>query len=483
MQPIALYTQFIRLQPAFAIACVLIAGGTSCTSRQTTSSTPTPLAETSLPERLPELPTEPHAEPSAEPNAEPNAEPRAAFQPTSIDEITARALRRSLRVQERKALLDAIRSDVDALCLPPDPSLALSLGLPVDGVDGDAFSISLMSGIGWLLQRDALRAEADALLAARAQDLLASSIETAADARHLTRVVIATSEAALAAERRKVAEAASLHALEVAAAVGEVRSEMVAAAKSSYLGAAREHRRREEAHMRARAQLASLLQISEPLLDLTKISRQSLEAMRDLHDSPYRDSPAVFAARARWTEAQRELQATQSIFSLDEGVGAGFSRDLEGRESINAMLTIQLPLFRQTYEIAAQQARVQAAEFAVREAQRMRTLERTELLLQRDSAVAQYGYAQEALAYSRAMLQAMEAAVDAGELAPQELRSAQSKFAMQQYEALDAAIAASAAHAAYERLFSAEIASLQVSRIDSNNTHPSWSDDTIGVTP
>jgi outer membrane protein TolC len=145
-------------------------------------------------------------------------------------------------------------------------------------------------------------------------------------------------------------------------------------------------------------------------------------------------------------------------FSIDDGVGAGFSRDLEGRESVNLMFALELPLFRQSHEVAGAQARVDAAEAALAEAMRVSHLERRERVRALESALTQLKLARDATRASNIAITSMRAAYAAGEVSGISLQKALAEHAVRMQATADAAVHESEARAAYERALLIEIA-------------------------
>ncbi|MEY2795854.1 MAG: hypothetical protein RIR10_1570 [Planctomycetota bacterium] len=391
---------------------------------------------------------------------------RVPFQPTTIDDVVRRALQNSHRIQEAEALFAASQADLRADLAPPDPVLALSLGIPVDGMGGDAFSASLMSGISWVFNRDALQSEAEARIAEKARALVALSAEVAAEARHLARVALSTTEANDAAMTHVAALAALLRSEESAAMLGEARADAPVVARATLREAERAYEVRRQSLALAHARLASLLSLEEAALDLSHLAatiRTSIAAVPEAprEDAPQLEAPSVIAARVRVAEAQRSLQRTMHPFSIDDGVGAGFSRDLEGRESVNLMFALELPLFRQSHEVAGARSRVDAAEAALAEAMRVSHLERRERVRALESAVTQLEFAREATRASNIAITSMRAAYDAGEISGMTLQKALAEHAVRMQATSDATIHESEARAAYERALLTDIATRQ----------------------
>ena len=388
---------------------------------------------------------------------------RVPFQPTTIDDVVRRALQNSHRIQEAEALFAASQADLRADLAPPDPILVLSLGIPVDGMGGDAFSASLMSGISWIFNRDALQTEAEARTAEKARALVALSAEIAAEARHLARVALSTAEANDAAKTHVAALAAMLESEESAAKLGEARADAPVYARATLREAERAYEARRQSLTLAHARLASLLSLEESALDLSLLAaamRTNIAGVPDAprEDTPQLEAPSVIAARARVAEAQRSLQRTMNPFSIDDGVGAGFSRDLEGRESVNLMFALELPLFRQSHEVAGAQARVDAAEAALAEATRVSHLERRERVRALESALTQLKLARDATRASNIAITSMRAAYAAGEVSGISLQKALAEHAVRMQATADAAVHESEARAAYERALLIEIA-------------------------
>jgi outer membrane protein TolC len=366
-----------------------------------------------------------------------------AFRPTTLDEVAARAIEMSRRVDEAAHLLDAARSDRAAASLPPDPSIALSLGIPVDGLGGTAFSASLLTSLGWLFAHDAIAASAQALETEAALMLVVATAETAADARRLARTTLAAEDAAAAARIAEQALAQHVESLEAAVAAGEAGRAGLASARAEAADASITQSMREEALADARARLASLLRVSEAHLELDALAIEcgaAGEARASGSPTPDIEPPGVVAARTRLAEARRMRAETTSVVGLDEGAGAGFSRDLEDREAVDLMLTLRAPLFRRGHEIAAADARVAAAEAALEEASRLAAIELAELERALAAAIARRETVEESLASATAALAATDAAVAAGEASRSELLRARADRASRGIASADARI-------------------------------------------
>jgi outer membrane protein TolC len=160
-------------------------------------------------------------------------------------------------------------------------------------------------------------------------------------------------------------------------------------------------------------------------------------------------------------------------FSIDDGVGAGFSRDLEGRESVNLMFAFELPLFRQSYEVAGARARVDAAEAALAEAMRVSHLERRERVRALESALVQLELARDATRASNIAITSVRAAYAAGEVSGMSLQKTLAEHAVRMQATADAAVHESEARAAYERALLIDIATTKSNSHDlvAQSTH------------
>ena len=274
----------------------------------------------------------------------------------------ARAVAVSPRVRAGALRVDAQMHRAQAMSVPPDPSIAISLGVPVDGLGGLPVSVSIMQGLAWLLQQEAVRDAAERECDAAARELVATTITVAAEARGLTRALAAAREARVARESAVREHEARLSIERDALVLGESSASRVAVVEEGIL------------ELRARA-VEDL--IEEQGLELALGSLLGAHAIGPIDD----DDPAVPAVdvvtsleieqvRARLARAEAIAATAQSPWGAEVRGGLGFQRDLEDRESIGTSLELAMPVFRRESEIAAIHADVRAMHADLAEAER-----------------------------------------------------------------------------------------------------------------
>jgi len=302
-----------------------------------------------------------------------NPAPRAA--PAALDcpvplapgQAAVRAIEVSPRIRAASLRLDAATHRARAMASPPDPSVAIALGVPIDGLGGSPISLSIMEGIGWLLQHDAIvdAAERERELAAR--ELVATSVSVAADARRLVRALAAARDAS---EALAAASEERTRLLDLERAAADLRESTPARVRERERDAIDAH----EAAIAAR--------LSEHELSVALASLLAIEAAPQVKDDDGAgttpagapEMPAtieVVRARARVARLEASLAASGSPLGSDPRLGAGASRDIEDRESATFTLEIAAPIFRRTHELEALRADLAAEQAELDEAERV----------------------------------------------------------------------------------------------------------------
>lgn len=300
--------------------------------------------------------------------------PPAALDRSAILEpaaAAARAIEVSPRVRAASLRLDAATHRARAVAAPPDPSVAIALGVPIDGLGGSPISLSIMEGIGWLLQHDAIldAAERERELAAR--ELVATSISVAADARRLVRALAAARDSA---ESLAAASDERGRLLELERAAADLRESTPALVRT---------RERDANDAREAAVAARLTEHEVAVALASLLAIDSAPPVKDdaLASAPTADragTPAtieVVRARARVARIEAALAANGSFLGSEPGLGAGVGRDIEDRESATFTLEVTAPLFRRGHEIHALRAELDAERAELEEAERMARVE------------------------------------------------------------------------------------------------------------
>ena len=283
----------------------------------------------------------------------------------------ARAIEVSPRVRAASLRLDAATLRARAVAAPPDPSVAIALGVPIDGLGGSPISLSIMEGIGWLLRHDAIcdAAERERELAAR--ELVSTSITVAADARRLVRALAAARDAA---EALASASEERSRLLELERAAADLRESTPATIRA----------RERDANDAREAAVAARL--TEHELAVALASLLAVDAAPPVKDDALVSAPTadrtgtpttidVVRARARVARIDAVLAANGMILGNEPRVGAGAGRDIEGRESATFTLEITAPIFRRGHEIDALRAELAAERAELEEAERVARVE------------------------------------------------------------------------------------------------------------
>ena len=296
----------------------------------------------------------------------------------------ARAIEVSPRARAASLRLDASTHRAAALAAPPDPSIAIALGVPIDGLGGSPISLSIMQGIGWLLRHDEIRGAAERERELAARELVSTTVAVAAEARRLVRALAAARDAAdaldaAAGERSRVLE------LERAAAdLGESTPAKV-------------RERERDANDAREASIAARL--AEHELSIALASLLAVESVQAVVDDGASAPPAldrshapatieVVRARARVARAEALLAAGGLPLGADPRVGAGVGRDIEDRESATFTIELSVPLFRRGHEIDALRADLAAERAELDEAERIARLDASHALERAEAARA-----------------------------------------------------------------------------------------------
>ncbi len=301
-------------------------------------------------------------------------------QPLDADAAAARALAVSPKVRAASLRLDAAAARAHAVTLPPDPRIALELGIPIDGLSGTALGASLTQGITWLFTKDALIDAASREREALARELVATSAATIAEARRLVRVVNASRNASAAA-RDALSAAHELETLERARVTAGESTEAAAAQRSvDAFVMANDVLERELAEHDASVALASLLAV-DVVPELVMHEQRPLAGER--HEP-------LEVVRARYQVALARAQLTQLDNPLgnDAMVGGGYMRDLEDRQAALVTVDFTLPLFRRHDQVTAAQAECDAALAELAEASRVAELDNVHALARLNAAVS-----------------------------------------------------------------------------------------------
>ncbi|MSR40408.1 MAG: TolC family protein [Phycisphaerales bacterium] len=291
----------------------------------------------------------------------------ALVDPLSPDDAALLALERAPSVRAALARSQAAALRARAIALPPDPTIALSWGLPI-GMGENPVTAGIMGELAWLFARDRLVISANAAREIAAEELLAVTSTTAAEARKLTRSLQFSRQAVVAAQalvdaRRKIADAdqALVTAGELSA------SEAIESMSQRETALAMEADMRLEAHEFERA-LASLLAVESVGVVTAELCDSSLLALSS------RTMEVLEAERDRAMRAS-DLAELDSWFASGFDGEVGYERDMEGDAAVMLGTNIGLPIFRRGLEVQAAQAELRAADAALDEAIRLAQLD------------------------------------------------------------------------------------------------------------
>lgn len=289
--------------------------------------------------------------------------------PLTPDAAAARAVEVSARVRAAALRLEASTRRAQSAAMPPDPSIALALGVPIDGLGGTPISVSILEGIGWILRHDAIQDAAERERSLAARELVASTVEVAAEARRLAR---ALDSARIAAESLDIAARERAAALDIERSAADLRESTPARIRLLEREANDARSEAVEAALTAHeleVALASLLSVG----GIAEIEVR--EFAPTVPEGAAYSSLEVIRARARLARAEAMLAAAESPLGSDARVGAAFNRDLEDRESVGGSIELALPVFRRPHDLAALRADVEAERAELADAERIALLE------------------------------------------------------------------------------------------------------------
>ena len=341
------------------------------------------------------------------PSAVSQERPAALGASMTPDHAAARALLVSPRVLAAAHRVDAATARAEAAAMPPDPTIAISLGVPIDGMGGTPVSLSIMQGIAWLLAHDAIRDAATRERDVAARELVAASVETAAEARRLARALVAARD--MSAATRTAAE--SRHAR---IAIERDRFDTGESSSASVFAMEREALAADAMLADALLEEHELAVSLESLLAVTELP--TIDAIATSVDTvPSADSLEVIRARAAVARAEAMLAGASSPLGTDARAGAGFSRDLEDRESITGTIELGLPIFRRAHELNALRADVAAARADLAEAERVAAIENDHAIARVKGARESAEFARQAAVAARNARSTVENALATGE--------------------------------------------------------------------
>jgi outer membrane protein TolC len=389
------------------------------------------------------------------PSADADATPRAI----GPDDAAAIALARSSRIEAAARRFDAASARAELSALPPDPTIALALGIPVDGLGGTGLSASIGAAIGWLFTRDADMRAASSAASSAAEELVWTARMVAADARAAAR------EAALArAAQRSATEALAAarsreSSLSAAIAASDAPRSALIEARSETLALEQELALRDAAEAVAALELESLL--GERCAG--NLSIENCLGFADRTTAPPAGSNAADGAPAVVTiesiRAAREVaDARASLARLESPIGsasqisAGYAQDLEDRRSVETGLSLTVPLFRRDLALAASRDDLAAAEADLAEALRVATLAHAGALAHLQGARAGLESLRMRRALADEALAASQAAHQAGEQSAMQVSADGLLAARARLDELDGARELARAIAALERL-------------------------------
>lgn len=389
--------------------------------------------------------------------------------PIDAETAAALAVARSPRVAAAARRFEASEARLSASQVPPDPTVALGLGIPIDGLGGTGLSASIGGAIGWLFTREAAHAEARSLATLAADELVRTARVVAADAREAARVATIAQAAHGAARDAASASATIVRVAEQAVAESEMPRVLLAEARSEALAADLELARRAADERLSRLALASLAGCDESA-ELAPSLPPGLAACHDTDPSEATAPPTIEVIRAARmvAAAQAELARLESPLGPSSQISAGFTQDLEDRRSVETGLSLTLPLFRRGSELDAARAELDAAQAELEEASRGARLAQA-------SGAERVRAAREALlvlgsrrALAEELLLAARAASEAGEATALVVAEARMRTERERLAELDGAHELVRALAEIERLGDAPQTDTSVAR----NGHP-----------
>jgi len=383
-----------------------------------------------------------------------------AATPIAIDPESAAAiaLAHSPRVEAARRRFDAASARKSMSSLPPDPTIALSLGIPVDGLGGTGLSGSISAAIAWLFTRDAEQRQAEASAESAAQELVWTARSVAAEARAAARSAALARRAQDAAEAAVRASSARDAALAAAADALDVPRTALLDAQSETMALKAELERREaDCRLAARA-LESILSVRgsseicmEKCLAFAEAERASAAEPSTI-DAPAPITIESIRATREVADARAALARTESPFAPSTQVSAGFAQDLEDRRSVETGLSITVPLFRRDAAREAARQDLAAAEAELAETIRVASLAHAEAIERVRSTRSALVALRTRRTLADGALDAARAASLEGEHSTVQLAAAEIRAARAHVEELDGALELAGALAAIERL-------------------------------
>lgn len=280
-----------------------------------------------------------------------------------------RALRRTLAEADRR------RAAFGDAQLPPNPTLNVAVGAPLDmGVT--PILATLSAQLDWLWKREAIADDAEAQL--RSLLLEAAAMVSATVVETRTAYVEAASTAEQSSLARTDAEVAArvLAAEQAAFEAGESTGTMVARARMNAAEASNRAVEAEVATVNAKTRLLEAIGRGDHALQWTTVAQTAsaataecgiaAPAAHDEHDEllqlvrERRMDIRAAEARVASAEARAALATASRIPSLF--LGGGWERDMEGDSAAMVMLESQLPVFNDgRYRVAAAMAEAEIA--------------------------------------------------------------------------------------------------------------------------
>ncbi|MEY5031438.1 MAG: hypothetical protein RL354_469 [Planctomycetota bacterium] len=339
--------------------------------------------------------------------------PPAPTSAIDAEAAAARAVAVSAKVHAAGRRLEAASARAHARSLPPDPSIAIGLGIPIDGLGGSPASVSIMEGLSWLLSGERQQRAAEGECDAAAAELVAIAAGVAAEARRLVRTLDAARARRDALARSAAARSELAEIEQAALAEGESTAARVAALVG------------ESAESRMELASAALAVQETEVALMSLLALESQPAVAPFGDvAPATDATLsldVLRARARVARAEAEVDLGRTPLGADPQIGVGISRDLEDRRSVDGTIELTVPLFRRAKEQMAREQDLAAEHAELAELERIAAVELAHARAAVDDARAQRAEALEAVAASERARAAVERALEAGEASRAEL--------------------------------------------------------------
>lgn len=310
--------------------------------------------------------------------AEPWNQPSEAWDgaaPLSADAALQCALANNRALRRTLAEADRRRAAFGDAQLPPNPTLNVAVGAPLDmGVT--PILATLSAQLDWLWKREAIADDAEAQL--RSLLLEAAAMVSATVVETRTAYVEAASTAEQSSLARTDAEVAArvLAAEQAAFEAGESTGTMVARARMNAAEASNRAMEAEVATVNAKTRLLEAIGRGDHALQWTTVAQTASAATAecgivapaayDEHDAllqlvrERRMDIRAAEARVASAEARAAVATASRIPSLF--LGGGWERDMEGDSAAMVMLESQLPVFNDgRYRVAAAMAEAEIA--------------------------------------------------------------------------------------------------------------------------